>query len=264
LVSVRDQEFGDFELICIDDGSHDDTPAILARHAAADPRVRHLTNRTNMGLPATLNRGFGEARGDYHCWTSHDNILRPEMLTVLVAALDEEGDADIVYGGYTIIDGDGVELRTVEPKPAEQRWFGNPVGAAFLYRRRVTATLGGYDEKLFGAEDYDFWLRAARQFNLRPIERDLYLYRRHGESLTDQRTATIKDMVAALLRRELALIDDPKLTARALLRLVLDDRQRIRSGLLAEALRAHPATVLAAAPALARHVAGIGWSRLRG
>jgi glycosyltransferase involved in cell wall biosynthesis len=264
LQSVLAQTFADFELICIDDGSQDETAAILARHAAADTRVRHLTNVRNIGLPATLNRGFGEARGAYHSWTSHDNLLRPDMLSVLVGALDRDAGADIVYGAYTVIDADGVVLRRVDPKPPEQRWFGNVVGAAFLYRAAVTQALGGYDEALFGAEDYDFWLRAARQFTLRPVMQDLYLYRRHEASLTDQRMAAIKAMVASVVQRELALTGDPKLSARALLKLVLDDGRQLRTGLLLKAASADAGITIAALPALAKHGARILWNRLRG
>ncbi len=264
LGSVRNQSFDDFELICVDDGSGDGTAGIMARHAAADPRIRHLTNASNIGLPATLNRGFDAACGAYHGWTSHDNLMRPEMLAVLVGELDAHPDADIVYGGYTVIDEAGVAIRSVDARSADQRWFGNPVGAAFLYRAQVTEALGGYDEALFGAEDYDFWLRAARQFTLRPVMRDLYLYRRHQGSLSDRRSAAIKDMVAGLVTRELALTDDPRLTAKALLRLVFDDRRRLRTGLLRQAAMAHPPAVIAATPKLAKHVARIGWNRVRG
>jgi glycosyltransferase involved in cell wall biosynthesis len=263
LRSVLAQDFTDFELICVDDGSSDATPAILAAHAAADPRIRHLTNAVNIGLPATLNRGFAVARSAIFGWTSHDNLLRADMLSTLVAALDADPAADIVYAGYSVIDANDAVLRYHPPRSAEDRWFGNPVGAAFLYRAGVDAALGGYDESLFGAEDYDFWLRAARRFTLRPIDRDLYLYRRHGDSLTDRRSTEIKDMVARLVQRELALVDDPAIRAAALLRLALSDRQRWRSDLVGAALGARPAAVLTALPALARHGARIAWKRLR-
>jgi glycosyltransferase involved in cell wall biosynthesis len=257
IASVLAQDFSDFELICVDDGSSDATPAIIARHAAADPRVRHLTNSPNRGLPATLNRGFAEARGELHSWTSHDNLLRPTMLSTLVAALDARPDADIAYAGYEVIDADGAPIRYVGPQPVERRWFGNPVGAAFLYRRAVTDSLGGYDETLFGAEDYDFWLRAARRFAFVAVDADLYQYRRHGDSLTDVRAAEIKDKVAALITRELAAVDDPAIRAEALLRLVLDDRAQWRGALLKQAWAANSSTVLAATPALARHAARV-------
>jgi glycosyltransferase involved in cell wall biosynthesis len=59
LDSVLAQSFVDFELICLDDGSKDATPAILAEYAARDTRILHIRNTTNVGLPATLNKGEG-------------------------------------------------------------------------------------------------------------------------------------------------------------------------------------------------------------
>ena len=86
--SVLTQDFGDFELILVDDASRDASPAIMADAAARDPRVRLLHLDTNVGLPAALNHGFAAARSELHSWTSDDNLLRPTMLARLVAALD--------------------------------------------------------------------------------------------------------------------------------------------------------------------------------
>ena len=106
ITSILAQTFRDFELICVDDGSTDDTPAILRRHALADRRVRIITNSPNKGLPGALNTGFAAARGTLHTWTSDDNIARPDMLARLVAALDAAPDASIAYADFSVIDAD--------------------------------------------------------------------------------------------------------------------------------------------------------------
>lgn len=253
--SVLAQEFDDFELICIDDGSRDESGAIIRQFAQRDPRVRDCPNPRNLGLPATLNRGATLARAALQSWTSHDNLMRPEMLGRLVAALDAVPDASIAYAGYTVMDGEGRELRYQAPRPIEERLFGNPVGAAFLYRSEVPVELGGYDESLFGAEDYDFWLRAARRFRFTAINEDLYLYRRHPASLTDQRTMRIRAMVTGLIERELALEPDREQRAKALLGLVLGDYSHFAVGTAWRAAEQHPASALRAAPALAWHAA---------
>jgi hypothetical protein len=253
IASVLAQDFADFELICVDDGSTDATPRLLSAAAARDPRVRVSTNPYNMGLPATLNRGFTLARAPLHSWTSHDNMLRADMLTTLAGVLDAEPAVDVAHAGFTIIDGDGAVIRTNAPGHIDERFFGNPVGCAFLYRRALTDTLGGYDESLFGAEDYDYWLRAARQFQFRAVDRDLYLYRRHGNSLTDQRSSAIKQMVVALVEREVADCPDAALRARALIELLTSDTHKVRLGLAGKALSASPFTVVKASPSLARY-----------
>lgn len=253
--SVLAQDFRDFELICIDDGSRDESGAIIRRFARLDSRVRDCPNPRNLGLPATLNRGTAIARAALHSWTSHDNLLRPSMLGKLVATLDANPQAAIAYAGYTVVDGSGEPLRYHPPRSIDERLFGNPVGAAFVYRSIVPAALGGYDEALFGAEDYDFWLRAARQFNFIAIEEDLYLYRRHPASLTDQRAIRIRTMVTGLIERELAFEPDPERRAEVLLQLVLGDYSHFAAGTAWRAAEQHPASALRAVPALAWHAA---------
>src|SRR3546814_15603805 len=82
--------------------------------------------------------------------------------------------------------------------PVDRLLHGNNVGACFLYRARVTEALGGYDTGLFGVEDYDFWLRAARHFTFVTLHEDLYLYRKHGGSLTSRRAEHIQTLTAAI------------------------------------------------------------------
>lgn len=263
LDSILSQDFGDFELVCLNDGSKDTTPQILADYARRDGRIVYLDNDTNRGLPATLNRGFALARGQYHSWTSHDNLLRREMLSTLVQVLDADTSIGVAYGGYSVINGDGQILRYQQPRPAEERWFGNPVGAAFLYRREVTEKLRGYDQSLFGVEDYDFWLRAARYFRLQPVDRDLYLYRRHEASLTNQKSRHIKNLAAMIIERELADVSDAELRSNALLNLALADHSTFRAKLIGKAFAASPVAAVAKLPALCYHFARITAAPLR-
>ena len=103
IASVLAQDFRDFELILVDDASRDASPAIMADAAAGDPRVTYLRLDKNVGLPAALNHGFSAARGEMHSWTSDDNLLRPQMLSRLVATLDAQPEADIVHADFALI-----------------------------------------------------------------------------------------------------------------------------------------------------------------
>jgi len=250
--SVLAQDFGDFELILVDDASRDGSPAIMADAAARDPRVRLLRLDANVGLPAALNHGFAAARGALHSWTSDDNLLRPAMLTRLVAELDARPDADIVHCDFILIDDAGEEIGLSRVGPVDRLLHGNNVGACFLYRARVTEALGGYDTGLFGVEDYDFWLRAARRFTFVTLHEDLYLYRKHGGSLTSRRAAHIQALTAEIVER--ALPDALPLRSRSeiLLGLALRSQHRWRLDLVRRAFRADPAHVAAQLPAIAR------------
>ena len=250
--SVLTQDFGDFELILVDDASRDASPAIMADAAARDPRVRLLHLDTNVGLPAALNHGFAAARSELHSWTSDDNLLRPTMLARLVAALDARPDADIVHADFLLIDDAGNQIGRTRVGPVDRLLHGNNIGACFLYRARVTEALGGYDTGLFGVEDYDFWLRAARQFTFVTLHEDLYLYRKHGGSLTSRRAEHIQALTAEIVERALPDALPVRSRSEILLGLALRSQHRWRFDLVRRAFRADPAHVAAQLPAIAR------------
>ncbi len=107
LQSIRDQTFTDWEIIFVDDGSSDATPRMIDEYARGDPRIRALHHEKNSKLPAALNTGFAQARGEYRTWAQDDNPYHPEALEQMVRFLDERPDVDLVYTDYSVIDEDG-------------------------------------------------------------------------------------------------------------------------------------------------------------
>lgn len=262
--SVLAQDFTDFELILVDDASRDASPAIMDEAAARDPRVRLFRLDANVGLPAALNHGFAAARGELHSWTSDDNLLRPQMLTRLVAALDAQPDAHIVHADFTLIDEEGVELGRSRVGPVERLLYGNNVGACFLYREGVTKALGGYDTELFGVEDYDFWLRAALRFQFVALHEDLYIYRKHGGSLTSQRAGQIQALTAEIVERALPDTLPARSRSEILLGLALRSSRSWRLDLVGRAFQADPRYVAMQLAALARWSLVVARNRLTG
>ena len=253
LASIAAQSFSDYELICVDDASSDGSPALLTAAAAADPRIQYVRLDTNVGLPAALNAGFARARGAYFGWTSDDNILRPAMLARLVAALDAHPECGVAHSDYSVIDGSGDVQETIRVGPADNLLLGNNVGASFLYRREVDFALGGYDPDLFGAEDYDFWLRAAAHYRFHHVPEDLYLYRKHPRSLTNSRAAAIQALTTGVVLEALTG-HVPKSRRAAVLRdQVRRNHFRLRADLILRSLRLAPLDTLRSAPALAWH-----------
>jgi glycosyltransferase involved in cell wall biosynthesis len=189
IASCRNQTHAEWELIIVDDASTDGTPEIIARHAAADGRIRCIRHAVNCKLPGALNTGFAAARGEYLTWTSDDNLYRPTALAEMAAFLENNPQVDLVYASASAIDESGTVTGHMPAEPARGLGFRNVVGACFLYRRRVFQKLGGYAQDGFCAEDYDYWLRASMHFRLAPLERDLYLYRFHAGALTATHSA---------------------------------------------------------------------------
>lgn len=201
--SCLNQTFKDWELVIVDDCSTDETPAIVAEFARQDDRIRVSRNPENLRLPRSLNRGFEMARGAYFTWTSDDNDFEPQALARLVAELEKEPHADLVYADYWQISEEGSPLPDVLNDPPDVLVYRNSIGGCFLYRREVHETLGGYDVNRFLAEDYDFWSRAHMKFVLRRIPEFLYTVRRHTDSLTSRQPARILAATADVIRRNL-------------------------------------------------------------
>jgi polysaccharide pyruvyl transferase CsaB len=203
LDSLLSQTYTEFEIIAINDGSSDDTGAILDKYAKRDDRVR-VVHQENRKLPLTLSRGFRMARGEFLTWTSADNRCQPAFLESLVDSLRKHPGWDMVYANPDIIGDDGRPLRESQwysgyqvpagsehihlpTDPSELNVYpNNYVGAAFMYRSRVAWLLGDYSGRRFTTEDYDYWMRVNEFLTLRHADFDdtIYDYRFHASSLT--------------------------------------------------------------------------------
>ena len=190
------QSCNDWELIIVDDASTDSTPDIITRFSAQYSRIKTILHTTNLGLPAALNSGFSSAHGKYLTWTSDDNQYRPVALAEMQKILEENADVAVVYADYTALYDSENYSQKISVGDPSQIPISNCVGPCFLYRREVQEQLGGYDEELFLAEDYDFWLRASSEFKMQVLRRDLYLYRCHGQTLTAQRNTDVVKVTA--------------------------------------------------------------------
>lgn len=192
--SVLGQTHANLELIVVDDNSPDDTAAVV--QSFDDPRIRYVKNDPNLKLPRALNRGFAMARGDYLTWTSDDNLMAPTAIEKMVGAL-AGGDCDFVYADYWMFSEQDADGRPVDPQhdllpDTLQLDKGNHIGACFLYTRALYEAVGDYDPELFLVEDYDYFLRAARQFRFCHIAEPLYYFRRDDATLYCSRFPEVK------------------------------------------------------------------------
>lgn len=189
--SILNQTYSNWELIIVNDCSTDNTLQIAEKFAQTDSRIKVYSNERNLKLPMTLNAGFRHATGDYFTWTSDDNMFKPEAIEVLVDYLEKNSNVSMVYSDYTDIDVDGNVLKEIRLWDAKYLVTGNVCGACFMYTAEAAARVGEYDANLFLAEDYDYWIRIARYGKVCHIDKNLYLYRKHDESLTETKKTSI-------------------------------------------------------------------------
>ena len=176
LDSIRTQEFADFEVLMIDDGSNDRTGCIIDDFSVIDSRFKAI-HQQNGGVSSARNAGLKAATGEWICFVDSDDTLKPDALNTLTNLGDNE--SDIVFAGYEIFNNKpfnipqpitsvktNVELALELFAPSDYNYMGYSV--AKLFRRSIiTDNDIHFDESLFYNED--------RLFNL-----SFLLYARKG------------------------------------------------------------------------------------
>lgn len=189
--SARAQTFTDWEAIVVDDGSSDDTRAVIA--GISDARVRYLY-QANKGLPGARNTGIRASSGEYVAFLDSDDAFLPEKLARQVPVLDARPELGLTAGGFIEVDAHMQVIREVRPwekTPALELpdWVracpfcvGSP-----LVRRAWLERAGLFDEGMRFVEDWDLWLRmAALGCRMEWLREPVYLYRMHGGNMVRQ------------------------------------------------------------------------------
>lgn len=186
--SIINQTYKNWELIIVNDCSTDNSLKIAQEYANLDKRIKVISNETNKKLPASLNIGFKEAKGEYLTWTSDDNMYKPKALEKMYNFLEQNKEYIMVCAKFEKIINDNIEnIYTPKPIP-ENMIFECSVGACFLYRRNVLDLVGEYDTQWFLVEDYEYWLRVCLIGKIGVIYENLYTYRLHDACLSTLRS----------------------------------------------------------------------------
>jgi glycosyltransferase involved in cell wall biosynthesis len=202
LDSVAGQTVSAWEHIVIDDGSGDDSAAIVQSYAARDRRVR-LERQPPRGVAAARNAGFRLAspRVPYVYFLDADDCLEPRMLETMTQYLDAHPAVGLAYCDAIWIDENDRPLDAPSfPRYVPSGWWVRPLGAAesetpfvsvycwapvmescSVIRRSVYETTPGWDEALGqGGEGVDLFLHIALRSSIHRVPEALYRYRRHA------------------------------------------------------------------------------------
>ena len=162
--AVQAQTFTGWELVVVDDGSADDTAAVLAGIAAFEPRVVSVTvPRGEEGsLARARNAGVDKARGRYVAFADTQHTWGPDFLRVMLGHLEAEG-AGLAHAGMRIQAADGEWYRAVEGGRDHLLALDHIDLAALVARRELITQVGGFDESLGGAEALDLLLKLSAE-----------------------------------------------------------------------------------------------------
>jgi glycosyltransferase involved in cell wall biosynthesis len=208
--SILNQTFPNFELIIINDGSTDTSKKIA--ESFSDPRIRILDQDKNLGLVATRNRGFKEARGEYIALLDADDTTSPDRLEREATFLDTHPNFGLVGSQVRLIDQNGTPtgVKWEESVPSEKLpirlLFGNCFSQSSLMLRKEALPREWYKEGFAPAEDYELWVRILESWKAWNLPTVLLNYRIHGKNTSETKRDMQQKAIETILRSQLEKI----------------------------------------------------------
>jgi glycosyltransferase involved in cell wall biosynthesis len=208
--SILGQTLSDLEVVVVDDGSTDDTAAVV--DAIPDPRVRRLA-LPHMGIARSLNAGLAAVDAPLVAIQDADDWSLPTRLERQVALLDSRPSVAVVGSRMREVDAAGETLRPrtsfATGDVGHALWRFNPIpNGCACFRRQAVLAAGGYDPRWRWATEYDLWLRLAEHHTIWTLDETLAVRTMSGTNVAARREREqLGEVVrivgrAALRRRE--------------------------------------------------------------
>ena len=212
--SALDQTWADCEVVVVDDGCTDGSPAVMARY----PQIR-VVRQLNRGLAAARNAGLAASRGEILIFLDADDQLWPDAASTGVRLLEARPDAMMVFGRCRLVNENGLPMPTNLPTIQSDfyhellldNFLWTPAMVAF--RREVFDLVGGFDERISPAADYDIYLRISRRFPIAAHRAVTVDYRQHADNMSRDPVLMLEATLAVLRVQQLHAAADAQCTA---------------------------------------------------
>jgi glycosyltransferase involved in cell wall biosynthesis len=187
-----------FEVVVVDDGSRDETPAFLG--SIADPRVRVVHEPVAGGVAAARNRGLAMARGEWIAFTDDDDLWAPDKLVAQVRASESRPEIGWVVVGEVTVD---PALRVSGARrPPRGREFREVLqynivpagGSGTMAKTELVRRLGGFNTELAVLADWDLWMRLFLAAPGAEVSRPLVAYLVHPTSMSHDSAGVMREL----------------------------------------------------------------------
>lgn len=193
--SILSQTYSDIEIIVIDDGSSDNTHAVLADHIKQKQIIYIL--QQNQGPAAARNNGVKHAQGEFIAFVDADDIWLPNKLAEQICLFDHD-ETGLVYSGIEMFDsenGHTIKTKTsnINGHVFEQLLINNFIPTSTVLIRRQAFENFYTGTEFYCAEDYDLWLKISRKWRIASTNSITCKHRKHMGSLSSNLSKMYKD-----------------------------------------------------------------------
>lgn len=191
---LHQNDYDDYEVIVVDDGSKDNTLSIL--ESIQDPKFKYFVIENN-GIEHCSNYGILKSEGEYLLRVDADDVLHPDYLSNMAALLEANTDYAFVYSNYYSIDEEGKTMGSSSlPQfdANEVSGRGDFLATGTLYRKSAIQEYGYYSEKVknCGLENFELMLKLLNDGCVGHLhESFLFYYRRHSKNMSEVKRQSI-------------------------------------------------------------------------
>ncbi|MBX2998551.1 MAG: glycosyltransferase [Caldilineaceae bacterium] len=167
ITSSLEQTYKDYEIIVVDDGSTDETPAVAQSFGSA---IRYI-RQENQGLAGARNTGIRHANGDYVALLDSDDRWSPDFLRTMMSLVEQNPEGVVYYAGWRFIDANGKDLpqapssRVVAPSAMYRAMLKSNflIPSAIVMHRSTIVAEGMFDPAFRRLQDRELWVRLLRK-----------------------------------------------------------------------------------------------------
>jgi glycosyltransferase involved in cell wall biosynthesis len=210
--SVLAQTDRQAEIVVVDDGSTDNTAEVAHSYPQASYVYQH-----NQGISSARNTGLRASTGEYVGFLDADDRLLPKAAQAGLHCFRKHPESGFVFGRYHRVNASGAVISAPNKPPDERDFYvallqGNVIGmqSTVLYPREILERAGGFDDRLRSCEDYDLYLRIAREFPVHKHDEVVAEYRMHDQNMSQNYRAMLETTLRVLGAQTSHVSSDPR------------------------------------------------------
>ena len=180
--SLINQDFPQelYQIIVVDDGSTDNTSRVIAPFK---DKIHVISNKTNIGLPASLNKALRSVTTPFVVRVDSDDYVNDKFLLFLQVFLQKNHDIDAIACDYLLVD-------AAEQVIARKNCMQEPIACGIMFRLDQLIDINLYDESFLIHEERDLRMRFCEKYKINRLQLPLYRYRQHSSNMTKNKQAS--------------------------------------------------------------------------